>query len=41
MIMILPSALRDNSAGNLQFGFLLKIASRIIKDCFLKKRIND
>jgi hypothetical protein len=25
MIMILPSALRDNSAGNLQFSFLLKI----------------
>jgi hypothetical protein len=25
MIMILPSALRDNSAGNLQFVFLLKI----------------
>jgi len=25
MIMRLPSALRDNSAGNLQFGFLLKI----------------
>ena len=25
MIMILPSALRDNSACNLQFGFLLKI----------------
>jgi hypothetical protein len=24
-MMILPSALRDNSACNLQFGFLLKI----------------